>query len=59
MIKTENIFHFQLRLMKSIRDSILEDKFPEFIRNFMNKIFPEKDFPKWVTDALASVNVTL
>lgn len=45
--------------MKDVRASIMENRFPEFIKNFMLKYHQDKPIPKWITDALASVNVHL
>lgn len=51
---------YQLTLMRSVRESIVEGRFPEFIRTFMKRLFPSGDqYPSWAVDALASVNVTL
>ncbi|GJQ70575.1 putative catalytic subunit of the queuine tRNA-ribosyltransferase [Trypoxylus dichotomus] len=50
---------FQLRLMQSIRDSIKEGRFPDFVKGFVNDMYPEKDYPEWVTTALASVHINL
>ncbi|GAA6069585.1 queuine tRNA-ribosyltransferase catalytic subunit 1 isoform X1, partial [Tachysurus ichikawai] len=49
-----------LTLMRSVRQSIIEQRFPEFVRSFMRRMFPEDEtHPSWVVDALASVNITL
>lgn len=48
-----------MNLMKSVRESILEDRFPKFIEDFMVKMFPNKDYPGWAVDALKSVNIHL
>lgn len=50
---------YQLRLMRSIQESITKGKFVEFIYNFMDTMYPEKNFPNWATEALQSVNVNL
>ncbi|KAL5266531.1 hypothetical protein ACHWQZ_G003787 [Mnemiopsis leidyi] len=50
---------YQLRLMSDIRKSIMEDKFPDFIRTFFSTMFPDKSYPSWVVDALSSVGVNL
>ncbi|KAK9704323.1 Queuine tRNA-ribosyltransferase [Popillia japonica] len=50
---------FQQRLMKSIRESITEQRFPEFVKIFVNGLYPQRDYPKWVTKALTSVNINL
>ncbi|ELU15387.1 hypothetical protein CAPTEDRAFT_19396 [Capitella teleta] len=50
---------FMLNLMKSIRESILVDKFPEFVQNFMSVRFPTGEYPSWAIEALSSVNIQL
>uniref|UniRef100_A0A3Q1KFW1 Queuine tRNA-ribosyltransferase catalytic subunit 1 n=1 Tax=Anabas testudineus TaxID=64144 RepID=A0A3Q1KFW1_ANATE len=51
---------YQLNLMRSVRQSIVEGRFPEFIRTFMKRMFPSRDqYPSWAVDALASINITL
>ncbi|XP_071111660.1 queuine tRNA-ribosyltransferase catalytic subunit 1-like [Haliotis cracherodii] len=50
---------YQLTLMKGIRESIIEDKFPEFIKEFFRRYFPKGDYPAWTVEALAKVNVSL
>ncbi|XP_067001885.1 queuine tRNA-ribosyltransferase catalytic subunit [Anabrus simplex] len=50
---------FQMQLMKSIRESIKVQKFPEFVRSFMLGMFPDKNYPQWIVDALNAVNIKL
>ncbi|XP_069157914.1 queuine tRNA-ribosyltransferase catalytic subunit 1 [Procambarus clarkii] len=50
---------YQMRLMQNIRDSIKEDRFVEFVEGFMGVYYKDEDYPQWVTDALAAVNITL
>ncbi|KAM4598566.1 queuine tRNA-ribosyltransferase catalytic subunit 1 isoform 1-T1 [Polymixia lowei] len=50
---------YQLNLMRSVRQSIIEGRFPDFIRMFMKRMFPSSaQYPSWAVDALASVNIT-
>ncbi|XP_042908065.2 queuine tRNA-ribosyltransferase catalytic subunit 1 [Parasteatoda tepidariorum] len=58
LITTHNIT-YQMNLMKSIRESILEDKFPKFIEDFMLQMYPSKEYPRWAEDALKAVNIHL
>ncbi|XP_053706844.1 queuine tRNA-ribosyltransferase catalytic subunit 1 [Synchiropus splendidus] len=52
--------NYQLTLMRSVRQAIVEKRFPEFIRTFMKRMFPSRElYPGWAVDALASVNITL
>lgn len=50
---------YQLNLMLSVRESILQQRFPEFVQDFMRTMYSDKKYPKWATDALESVNITL
>lgn len=50
---------FQLRLMRRIRKSIMENNFPKFIADFMLSNFPDKRYPEWAINALTSVGVQL
>lgn len=50
---------YQMKLMRQVRESISEDRFPEFVQDFMFKQFPTREYPKWVVEALESVNITL
>lgn len=50
---------FQMRLMRDIRDSIKEQRFPRFIQDYMSTVYPNKDYPMWIINALEAVNVTL
>ncbi|XP_011172886.1 queuine tRNA-ribosyltransferase catalytic subunit isoform X2 [Solenopsis invicta] len=50
---------FQMRLMRDIRDSIKAQRFPRFIQDYMLTVYPNKDYPTWIINALEAVNVTL
>ncbi|KAL3880034.1 hypothetical protein ACJMK2_032306 [Sinanodonta woodiana] len=50
---------YQLNLMTSIQKSIVDNRFPEFIQNFFEEMYPDGDFPQWAVEALKSVNVRL
>jgi len=45
--------------MRCIRESIEQQRFPEFVRNFMRSTYPSKEYPQWIVDALAAVNILL
>lgn len=47
------------RLMRSMRESILSGSFKEFVGKFMLLQFPNRDYPKWVVDALLAVEINL
>jgi len=50
---------FQMKLMQDIRNSISEQRFPKFIQDYMLIVYPDKDYPTWIVNALEAVNVTL
>lgn len=50
---------YQMHLMKDMRESIMEDRFPEFVKKFMYEYFQNKSIPDWIKVALAKVNINL
>ncbi|NXF27483.1 TGT ribosyltransferase, partial [Rhodinocichla rosea] len=51
---------YQMKLMGSIRDSILRQRFPEFVREFMDTMYGGRGGPPaWAREALESVGITL
>ncbi|KAJ2615172.1 Queuine tRNA-ribosyltransferase catalytic subunit 1 [Coemansia sp. RSA 1365] len=49
---------FQMRLMRDIRQAIVDDCYPQFVRSFMRTRFG-KTVPRWIVDALKSVHIDL
>ncbi|CAG8740035.1 14751_t:CDS:2, partial [Racocetra fulgida] len=51
---------YQLRLMRNIRQAIIEDKFPSFVKQTFRDLFgSEEKYPVWAVNALRSVNIDL
>jgi len=50
---------FQLRLMRKVRAAIANGTFPQFIRDFMLRQYPDRRYPTWAVNALRAVNVDL
>ncbi|XP_027267342.1 queuine tRNA-ribosyltransferase catalytic subunit 1 isoform X2 [Cricetulus griseus] len=51
---------YQLQLLSNLRSSILEQRFPDFVRNFMRTMYGDHSLcPAWAVEALASVGITL
>ena len=48
-----------MQLMRDIRESIKQDRFPEFVQGFMKTMFPDNSYPDWAVKALASINIVL
>ncbi|KAJ4335499.1 hypothetical protein N0V95_008884 [Ascochyta clinopodiicola] len=53
--------HYQLNLMRLARDAILEDRYPQFLKDFFNKLYnaQREKYPVWAVDALKGVGVDL
>jgi queuine/archaeosine tRNA-ribosyltransferase len=60
LITTHNVV-YQLTLMKDIRDAIVRDEFPEFVRGFLKNLYHGNldKVPKWAIDALKEVNISI
>ncbi|XP_077118121.1 queuine tRNA-ribosyltransferase catalytic subunit 1 isoform X2 [Ranitomeya variabilis] len=51
---------YQLDLMRSVRGSIVDGCFPQFVGDFMRTMYGTKDkYPQWAVDALKTVGITL
>ncbi|KAK6852605.1 queuine tRNA-ribosyltransferase [Apiospora arundinis] len=51
---------YQLDLMRGVRDAIIADRYPAFIRQFFANLYPNKaDYPEWALGALRGVGVDL
>ncbi|KAK8079928.1 hypothetical protein PG997_007746 [Apiospora hydei] len=51
---------YQLNLMREVRDAIMADQYPAFIRRFFANLYPNKaDYPEWALGALRGVGVDL
>jgi queuine tRNA-ribosyltransferase len=52
--------HYTLNLMGRVRQAILDDQFPAFLKGFFLKLYGEKSkVPSWVVGALQGVGVDL
>jgi queuine tRNA-ribosyltransferase len=49
--------HHMLSLMRRVRNAILEDRYPEFCREFFAMYFGEKGAPGWAIEALKGVRI--
>jgi queuine/archaeosine tRNA-ribosyltransferase len=53
--------HYQLNLMRLAREAILEDRYPQFVRDFFNKLYHGEKikYPQWAVAALRGVGLDL
>lgn len=61
---TQHNIAYMMRLVRDMRESVLEGRFAEFVRQFIKMQFPGKendgeDAPTWVTDALRAAGIDL
>ena len=50
---------FQMRLMRSMREAITDQSFPDWVKTFFKRQFPEGDYPAWAVDALEVAGIHL
>lgn len=51
---------YQLNLMREIREAVIADRYPAFLRQFFGALYPDKSqFPDWAVNALKGVGVDL
>ncbi|KOB75115.1 Queuine tRNA-ribosyltransferase [Operophtera brumata] len=48
-----------MRLMRTMRENIEKGTFPQFVRNFVYELYPDKKYPTWVVNSLSSVGINL
>lgn len=59
LLSIHNVW-YQLQLMREIRQAIIEDRFPAYIREFFAGLYEDKtQYPEWAVNALKMVNVDL
>ena len=58
LLTIHNVY-YQLNLMREVREAIIADKFPEYVKLFFNRLYPKKTYPDWAISALRTVGVDL
>jgi tRNA-guanine family transglycosylase len=58
LLTVHNVF-YQLNLMRQVREAILEDTYPDFVKTFFANRHPKGDVPDWAREALKSVGVEI
>lgn len=53
--------HYLLNLMRNIRSSIIEDRFPAFLKSYFSTLYAgdKNKYPAWAVEALRGVGVDL
>lgn len=50
---------YMMTLMRGMREAILEQRFPEFVKEFLAKQYPDANAPSWALDALEAAGIPL
>ncbi|KAJ0406007.1 hypothetical protein ATCC90586_001353 [Pythium insidiosum] len=50
---------YMLTLMRTLRQSIIDGNFEQFVQQFMINQFPDKQYPAWAVDALTEAGIRL
>ena len=59
ILVTYHNVHYMMRLMREIREAIVAQRFPEYVREFVRGHYPDGDVPPWVVNALKAAEITL
>ena len=59
LLLTHHNIAYQMRLMRELRESIVEQRFGAYVQQFMLRQFPKKNYPSWTVDALQAVGISL
>ncbi|XP_016706708.2 queuine tRNA-ribosyltransferase catalytic subunit 1 isoform X1 [Gossypium hirsutum] len=51
--------YYMMQLSKNLHSSIVQGKFPEFVCNFLQKMFPKGDIPEWVCNAMEVAEIDI
>lgn len=59
LLTMHNVY-YQLNLMRQVREAILEDRYPSFLKDFFAALYDDKrKYPQWAVNALQGVGVDL
>ncbi|KAI9223382.1 tRNA-guanine(15) transglycosylase-like protein [Blastocladiella britannica] len=50
---------YQMNLMRGIRTAIMDQRFPDHVREFCGNMYPRGNVPQWAVDAFASVGIAV
>lgn len=59
LLSIHNVW-YQLNLMREIREAVIEDRFPAYVRQFFANLYSDSsEYPEWAVDALRRVGIDL
>ncbi|XP_065881820.1 uncharacterized protein [Euphorbia lathyris] len=51
--------YYMMKLSRDLHSSIVEERFPEFVCDFLQKMFPKGDVPEWVCNAMEVAGIDI
>ncbi|KAF3640551.1 putative protein FAM91A1-like isoform X1 [Capsicum annuum] len=51
--------YYMMKLSRDLHSSIVEGRFPEFVCQFLQKMFPQGDVPEWVCNAMEVAGIDI
>ena len=58
LLSLHNLAHM-LQLSRDMRTAIIEQRFGDFVREFMCRRFPDCNYPTWVLEAMQDAGIEL
>ena len=59
LLSVHNVW-YQLNLMREIRESVIEDRFPAYVKQFFANLYSDSsEYPEWAVEALRRVGIDL
>eukprot|EP00281_Chroomonas_sp_CCMP1168_P019755 CAMPEP_0206225354 /NCGR_PEP_ID=MMETSP0047_2-20121206/7503_1 /ASSEMBLY_ACC=CAM_ASM_000192 /TAXON_ID=195065 /ORGANISM="Chroomonas mesostigmatica_cf, Strain CCMP1168" /LENGTH=154 /DNA_ID=CAMNT_0053648349 /DNA_START=62 /DNA_END=523 /DNA_ORIENTATION=+ len=56
---TQHNIAYMMRLMKRAREAISAGRYPQFVQEYFEKVYPKHDYPWWCVQALREVGIEL
>jgi hypothetical protein len=51
--------YYMMRLMATLRQSIIDGNYPEYVADFMLRMYPDGRYPEWAAEALQKSEISL
>jgi hypothetical protein len=58
LLSYHNVY-YMMRLMRTLRESIIDGTLPEFVQAFMRRMYPSGRNPEWAEEALLQAGIPL
>ena len=58
LLSYHNVY-YMMRLMRTLRESIIEGTYPAYVADFMLRMYPDGRYPEWAEEALLKGEISL